>query len=85
VVRAVPHCILARPVGESRERGTAARKPTSRSRSREDEHLCHTTGRCRELWIQSLGLAAVIAPEEEKEVKTAIGAAREKQARKDRL
>jgi len=52
----------------------------------EDEHLYHTTGWCRELWIQSLGLPAVIPPpEEEKEVKTAIGAARAKQARKDLL
>jgi rubrerythrin len=52
----------------------------------EDEHLYHTTGWCRELWIQSLGLPAVIPPpEEEKEVKTAIGAARAKQARRDLL
>jgi hypothetical protein len=50
----------------------------------EDEHLYHTTGWCRELWIQSLGLPAVLPPpEEEKDVKTAIGAARAKQARKD--
>jgi ferritin-like metal-binding protein YciE len=49
----------------------------------EDEHLYHTTGWCRELWIASLGLPAVLPPpEEEKEVKTAIGAARAKQARK---
>ena len=52
----------------------------------EDEHLYQTTGWCRELWIQSLGLPAVIPPsEEEKEVKTAIGAARAKQARKEML
>jgi len=52
----------------------------------EDAHLYHTTGWCRELWIQSLGLPAVIPPpEEEKEVKTAIGAARAKQARRDLL
>ena len=52
----------------------------------EDEHLYHTTGWCRELWIQSLGLPAVIPPpEEEKEVKTAIGAARAKKARKEML
>jgi rubrerythrin len=45
----------------------------------EDEHLYHTTGWSRELWIESLGLPAVIPPpEEEKEVKTAIGAARAK-------
>lgn len=48
----------------------------------EDEHLYHTTGWSRELWIQSLGMPAVLPPpEEEKEVKTAIGAARAKQAR----
>ncbi|HMH54393.1 MAG TPA: hypothetical protein VK548_29425 [Candidatus Acidoferrum sp.] len=48
----------------------------------EDEHLYHTTGWSRELWIQSLGMPAVLPPPEEaKEVKTAIGAARAKQAR----
>ena len=52
----------------------------------EDEHLYHTTGWSRELWIQSLGMPAVLPPpEEEKEVKTAIGAARAKQARKEML
>ena len=48
----------------------------------EDEHLYHTTGWTRELWIESLGLPAVLPPpEEEKDVKTAIGAARAKHAR----
>jgi hypothetical protein len=52
----------------------------------EDQHLYHTTGWCRELWIQSLGLPAVLPPpEEEKDVKTAIGAARAKQARREML
>lgn len=52
----------------------------------EDEHLYHTTGWSRELWIASLGLPAVLPPpEEEKDVKTAIGAARAKKARKDLL
>ena len=46
----------------------------------EDEHLYHTKGWCRELWIQSLGLKAVLPPPEEtKKVKTAIGAARAEQ------
>jgi len=49
----------------------------------EDEHLYHTTGWSRELWIESLGMPAVLPPpEEEKDVKTAIGAARAKKARK---
>ncbi|HSX81868.1 MAG TPA: hypothetical protein VLQ80_25290 [Candidatus Saccharimonadia bacterium] len=52
----------------------------------EDEHLYHTTGWSRELWIASLGLPAVLPPpEEEKDVKTAIGAARAKNARKAML
>jgi len=52
----------------------------------EDEHLYHTMGWTRELWIKSLGLPAVIPPpEEEKDVKTAIGAARAKQERSKML
>jgi len=47
----------------------------------EDEHLYHSKGWCRELWIQSLGMKAVLPPpEERKDVKTAIGAARAEQA-----
>lgn len=48
----------------------------------EDEHLYHSKGWCRELWIASLGMPAVLPPpEEKKDVKTAIGAARAQQAR----
>lgn len=48
----------------------------------EDEHLYHTKGWARELWIESLGMKAVLPPPEEvKDVKTAIGAARAEQAR----
>ncbi len=47
----------------------------------EDEHLYHSKGWCRELWIESLGMKAVLPPpEEKKHVKTAIGAARAEQA-----
>ena len=49
----------------------------------EDEHLYHSRGWCRELWLQSLGLKAVLPPpEERKHVKTAIGAARAEQSRR---
>ncbi len=49
----------------------------------EDEHLYHTKGWCRELWIQALGMPAQLPPpEEEKDVKTAIGAERAKQSRR---
>ena len=52
----------------------------------EDEHLYHTQGWTRELWIETLGMPAVLPPpEEEKDVKTAIGAARAKNARADML
>ena len=52
----------------------------------EDEHLYHTQGWARELWIESLGMKAVLPPpEEEKKVKTAIGASRAQQARQDML
>ena len=48
----------------------------------EDEHLYHTKGWARELWIESMGMPAVLPPpEEEKDVKTAIGAARAESAR----
>jgi rubrerythrin len=48
----------------------------------EDEHLYHSKGWCRELWIASLGMPAVLPPpEEKKDVKTAIGASRAQQAR----
>jgi hypothetical protein len=43
----------------------------------EDHHLYHTRGFCRELWLNSLGLPAVIPPPEERQdVDTEIAAAR---------
>jgi len=52
----------------------------------EDEHLYHTKGWARELWIESLGMKAVLPPPEEvKEVETAIGAARAEQSRSQML
>jgi hypothetical protein len=49
----------------------------------EDEHLYHTKGWCRELWLQSLGLEAVLPPpEEQRDVKTALDAAKTQQERK---
>ncbi|WP_193087616.1 hypothetical protein [Advenella sp. FME57] len=48
----------------------------------EDHHLFHTRGWCRELWIDSLGMPAVLPPPEEvKQVETEIGASRAKQQR----
>ena len=62
--------------------GKALKHAQEQVEDEEDEHLYHTTGWTRELWIKSLGLPAVLPPpEEKKDVKTAIGAARAKQAR----
>ena len=52
----------------------------------EDQHLYHTMGWSRELWIEALGMPAVLPPpEEEKKVVTAIGAARAEQGREQML
>jgi len=48
----------------------------------EDHHYYHTRGWTRELWIQALGLPAVLPPPEEvKDVDTAIGASRAEKSR----
>ncbi len=68
------------------EEGKTLKEAHKQVEPEEDEHLYHTTGWSRELWLQSLGLPAVLPPpEEEKDVKTAIGAARAKQGRKEML
>jgi len=52
----------------------------------EDEHLYHTKGWCRELWLDSLGLPAVMPPPEEKrDVKSAAEAARAAEERKPKV
>jgi hypothetical protein len=52
----------------------------------EDEHVYHTKGWARELWIQSLGMPAVLPPPEEvKKVETAIGAAKAQASRESML
>ena len=48
----------------------------------EDEHLYHTSGWTRELWIEALGMPAVLPPpEEEQDVHSAIEAAQAKKSR----
>jgi rubrerythrin len=48
----------------------------------EDQHLYHSKGWGRELWIQSLGMPAVLPPPEEvKKVETAIAAAKAEASR----
>jgi hypothetical protein len=66
------------------DHGKALRAAVDEVEEQEDEHLYHLTGWSRELWIDSLGIPAVLPPpEEQKDVKTAIGAARAKQVRSD--
>ena len=78
-------------IGEAADKATgkvaeALRQAHDEVEDEEDEHLYHTTGWARELWIESLGMKAVLPPPEEvKDVKTAIGAARAQHARTDML
>lgn len=51
----------------------------------EDEHLYHTKGWCRELWLKSLGIDAKLPPPEEKrDVKTAVEADKAKKSEEPR-
>ena len=68
------------------EKGSALKEAHQEVEEEEDEHLYHTTGWTRELWIDALGMPAVLPPpEEEKDVKTAIGAARAKAGKRGRF
>ena len=68
------------------EEAKTLKEAFSEVEEQEDMHLYHTMGWCRELWIQALGMPAVLPPpEEEKKVTTAIGAARAEQSRSDSL
>ena len=63
--------------------GEALKRAYEEVEDEEDEHLYHTKGWCRELWLKALGLKAVLPPPEEvKDVKTAKDAAEEEQKRK---
>jgi hypothetical protein len=64
------------------EQGKVLRAAFEEVEEQEDEHLYHSTGWGRELWLDSLGVPAVLPPpEERKNVTTEIGAARAKQQR----
>lgn len=71
---------------ESGDIAKALKAAHDETEDEEDEHLYHSTGWARELWIDSMGMPAVLPPpEEEKNVKTAIGAARAEHARASML
>jgi len=62
-------------------KGEALKTAYDEIEDQEDEHLYHTKGWCRELWLESLGMKALLPPpEERRHVKTAIGAAKAQQA-----
>ena len=66
--------------------GKALQRAYDQIEDQEDEHLYHTKGWARELWIETLGMPAVLPPPEEvKDVSTAIGAARAEQSREQML
>ena len=70
-------------LAKNSEAATELLKPAyERIEQEEDEHLYHTKGWSRELWIQALGMPAVLPPpEEERDVKNAIEAAKAKDSR----
>lgn len=78
-------------IGKVAEKATGVRKTALKEaydqvEEQEDEHLYHTMGWCRELWIESLGMPAVLPPpEEQKKVTSAIGASRAEQARDEMI
>jgi rubrerythrin len=62
--------------------GEALKAAHDKVEDQEDEHLYHSKGWARELWIESLGMPAVLPPPEEvKHVETAIGAAKAEASR----
>ena len=65
------------------ENAAALSKAYEQVEDEEDEHLYHTQGWTRELWIEALGMPAVLPPpEEEQDVETAMEAAQAKESRK---
>jgi len=59
--------------------GKVLKEACAQVEDQEDEHVYHSMGWSRELWFDSLGLPAVLPPpEEEKDVKTGVEAARAK-------
>lgn len=64
------------------EEAKALKEACEEIEEQEDEHLYHSRGWCRELWLHSLGIKAMLPPPEEKRhVKTAISAARTEKVR----
>ena len=68
--------------GEERQ---AVQQAYEKIEEEEDEHLYHTQGWCRELWLESLGLSAELPPPEEiHDVSSAAEAQQAKEMRQSR-
>jgi hypothetical protein len=66
------------------ELAVALREAYDEVAEQEAEHLLHTMGWARELWLDFLGVPSVLPPpEEERHIATQIGAARAEQQRDD--
>lgn len=76
--------LLSRCAAEAEENVAAAlTEACAEVEDEEDEHVYHSKGWCRELWIQALGMEAVLPPpEEQRDVKSAAEAAKAEQSRK---
>ncbi len=72
--------------GLSGEQARVLQEAVDAVEDQEDEHLYHSKGWCREVWLQSLGLEAVFPPpEERRDVRSAIAAARAEKARESMM
>jgi rubrerythrin len=66
------------------DEANALREACEEVEDEEDEHIYHSKGWCRELWLASLGMPAVLPPpEEERDVKSELEAARAAQEREE--
>ena len=66
------------------DQADALREACEEVEDEEDEHIYHSKGWCRELWLASLGMPAVLPPpEEERDVKSELEAARAAQEREE--
>ena len=74
--------LLSKVAGQLTGRGRELLlEASTRIEAQEDEHLYHTQGWCRELWLQSLGLEAMLPPPEEQ--RDVTSAAEAQRARED--
>lgn len=63
------------------EKGRVIKDAFNKIENKEDGHLYHSRGWCRELWIESLGMHAILPPPvEQKHVNAVSAAARAEQA-----